>query len=181
MRYLIFFFSPLILLSCGSSKKNDSPKDDFDKLEHIFSSGNWKVTGNGTDTSYWYFSRLGDLAFTVYDFKIREGDSSLSEVSQMNYSGDAIKWIRSGDTLKLVSADTVSAIWNDLNDDKAAYTFKKLSHSNISVELPEGKKLLLTKTLSLAIFLARSRYDHLHNTHTVDSPLVPHRGKSLSN
>jgi hypothetical protein len=117
----------------------------------------------------------------VYDFKIREGDSSLSEVSQMNYSGDAIKWIRSGDTLKLVSADTVSAIWNDLNDDKAAYTFKKLSHSNISVELPEGKKLLLTKTLSLAIFLARSRYDHLHNTHTVDSPLVPHRGKSLSN
>jgi len=181
MRYLFFFFLSLILLSCSSSKKNDSPKDDFDKLENIFSSDNWKVTGNGTDTSYWYFSRLGELAFTVYHFKIREGDSSINEVSHINYAGDAIKWIRSSETLKLVSADSVSAIWNDLNDDKTAYTFKKLSNSNISVELPQGKKLLLTKTLSLAIFLARNRYDHLHNTHTVDSPLVPHRGKSLSN
>jgi hypothetical protein len=174
MRYLFFYF---ILLSCSSSKKTDSPKDDFDKLEHIFSSDNWKVTGNGTDTSYWYFSRLGDLAFTVYDFKIREGDSSINEVNHINYAGGAIKWIRSSETLRLVSADSASAIWNDLNDDKVAYTFKKLSDSSISVELPKGKKLLLTKTLSLAIFLARSRYDHIHNTHTVDSPVVPHRGK----
>ena len=181
MRYLFFFFLPFILLSCGSSKKNYSPKDDFDKLENIFSSDNWKVTGDGTDTSYWYFSRLGDLSFTVYHFKIRESDSSIKEVSHMNYAGDAIKWIRSGETLKLVSADSVSAIWNDLNYDQAVYTFKRLSDNNISVELPQGKKLMLTKTLSLATFLARNRYDHIHNTHTVDSPLVPHRGKSLSN
>jgi len=181
MRYLFFFFLPLILLSCSSSKKNESPKDDFDKLEHIFSSDNWKVTGDSTETSYWYFSRLGDLAFTVYDFKIREGDSSINEVSHINYAGDVIKWIRSGETLKLVSADSVSAMWNDLIDDKAVYTFKRLSDNNISVELPQGKKLMLTKTLSLATFLARNRYDHIHNTHTVDSPLVPHRGKSLSN
>jgi len=178
MRYLFFYF---ILLSCSSSKKTDSPKDDFDNLEHIFSSDNWKVTGNGTDTSYWYFSRLGNLAFTVYDFKIREGDSSINEVNHINYAGGAIKWIRSNETLKLVSADSASAIWNDLNDDKAAYTFKRLSDNNISVELPQGKKLLLTKTLSLAIFLARSRYDHIHNTHTFDSPLVQHKGKTLSN
>ena len=162
-------------------KKKDSPKDDFDKLEHIFSSDNWKVIGDVTDTSYWYFSRLGDLAFTVYNFKIREGDSSINEVSHINYAGDAIKWIRSGETLKLVSVDSVSAVWNDLNDDKAAYTFKRLSDNNISVELPQGQKLLLTKTLSLAIFLARNRYDHIHNTHTVDSPLVSHKRKTLSN
>ena len=181
MKSLVFFFSILILLSCSSSKKNSSPKDDFDKLENIFSSDNWKVTGDGNDSSYWYFSRLGDLAFTVYHFKIRQGDSSINEVSHINYARDAIKWIRSSETLKLVSADSVSAIWNDLNDAKATYTFKKVSDSNISVELPHGKKLLLTKKLSLAIFLARSRYDYIHNTHTVDSPLVPHRGKPLSN
>ena len=181
MRNLFFFFLALILLSCSSSKKNYLPKDDFDKLEHIFSSDNWKVTGDSTETSYWYFSRLGDLAFTVYDFKIEEGDSSINEVSHINYTGDAIKWIRSGDTLKLLSADSASAIWNVLNDDKTTYTFEKLSDSNITVELPQGKKLMLTKTLSLATFLARNRYDHIHNTHTVDSPLVPHRGKSLSN
>ena len=181
MRNLFFFFLALILLSCSSSKKNYLPKDDFDKLEHIFSSDNWKVTGDGIDTSFLYFSRLGDLAFTVYHFKIREGDSSISQVSHINYAEDAIKWIRSGDTLKLVSADSVSARWNDLNDDKTEYTFKKLSDSNISVELSRGKKLLLTKTLSLAIFLARSRYDHIHNTHTFDSPLVQHKGKTLSN
>jgi hypothetical protein len=175
MRYLVFFFVAFILLSCSSSKKKYSPKDDLDKLEHLFSSDNWKVTGDGTDTSYWYFSRLGDLSFTVYDFKIREGDSSINEVSHINYAGDAIKWIRPGDTLKLVSADSASAIWNGLDDDKTAYTFKKFSDSSISCESPEGKKLVLTKTLSLAIFLARSRYDHIHNTHTVDSPLVPHR------
>jgi hypothetical protein len=181
MRHLFFFFLPLALLSCGSSKKNYSPKDDFDKLENIFSSDNWKVTGSGADTSYWYFSRLGDLAYTVYDFKIKEGDSSLNEVSHINYSGGAIKWIRTSDTLKLVSADSVFAVWNSQSNDKVVYTFKKLSDSSISVEMPQDKKLLLTKTLSLATFLARSRYDHIHNTHTVDSPLVPRRGKPLSN
>ena len=181
MRYLFFFFLAFILLSCSSSKKNYSPKGDFDKLENIFYSDNWKVTGEGTDTSYWYFSRVGDLAITVYDFKIREGDSSLSEVSQINYSGDVIKWIRSGDTLKLRSADSASIVWNSVHDDKVVYTFKKLSDSSISVELPQVKKLLLTKTLSLAIFLARSRYDYIHNTHTVDSPLIPRRGKPLNN
>jgi len=181
MRYLFFFFLAFILLSCTSSKKNYSPKDDFDKLENIFSSDNWKVTGSGTDTSYWYFSRLGDLVYTVYNFKIKEGDSSLNEVSHINYSGDAIKWIRAGDTLKLVSADSVSTVWNDLNDGKAVYTFKKLSDSNISVEMPQDKKLLLRKSLSLPTLLARSRYDHIHNTHTVDSPLVPGRRKPLRN
>jgi len=181
MRYLFFFFLPLILSSCSSSKKDYSPKDDFDKLENIFSSDNWKVTGSGTDTSYWYFSRQGDLVFTVYDFKIRDGDSSLSEVNQINYSGDAIKWVRYGYTLKLSLADSASVVWNSENNHKVAYTFKKLSDSSISIELPQGKKLLLTKTLSLAIFLARSRYDHIHNTHTVDSPLAPRRGKPLSN
>ena len=168
-------------MSCSSSKKDYSPKDDFDKLENIFSSDNWKVTGDGTDTSYWYFSRIGDLAFTVYDFKIKEGDSSINEVNHINYSGSEIKWIRTRDTLKLNSVDSASAVWIDLNDEKAVYTFKKLSDSSISFELPEGKRLLLTKTLSLAIFLARSRYDHIHNTHTVDSPLVPRGGKTLSN
>src|SRR6187401_2119198 len=134
MRYLFFFFLAFIFLSCSSSKKKYLPKDYFHKLENIFYSDNWKVTGEGTDTSYWYFSRVGDLAITVYDFKIREGDSSLSEVSQINYSGDTIKWVRNGYALKLSLADSASVVWNSENDDKVAYTFKKLSDSSISIE-----------------------------------------------
>jgi hypothetical protein len=158
--------------------KKSSPKEEFDRLENIFSVANWKMI-TGYDTSYWYFSRLGDLSYKVYDFKIIKGDSSLNESSNITYTKNAVYWMRTADTLKLISVDSTSAIWNTLKDDKLIYSFKKLSDDSISLELPAGGPLLLTKTLSLATFLVRSQYDYLHNTHTVDSPLVPHRGKDL--
>jgi len=176
MRYIVFFF--LFLYSCNSSDTKLSPKVQFDNLENIFSSDNWKITGN-TDTSYMYFSRQGDMKYTVYDFKLAEGDSSINEVSYINYIKNTVTWIRSADTLKLVSIDSSTAKWNSLKDNKPFYNFNKLSENSISIELPEGMQLLMTKTLSLATFLVRSRYDYLHNTHTVDSPIVRPRGESL--
>lgn len=180
MRYLVSFFLPFILFSCSSSKERYSPKDEFEKLENIFSTANWKIA-DGDDTSYWYFSRLGDLNYTMYEFKIIKGDSSVNETSQINNMNNNIIWIRSSDTLKLASADSSTVKWNTFKDDKPAYFFKKLSDDSISLALPAGKQLLMTKTLSLATFLVRSRYDYIHNTHTVDSPLVSHRGKPLGN
>lgn len=119
------------------------------------------------------------MNYTVYDFKITRGDSSLHEVSTINYMNNAVNWMRSADTLKLFSTDSTSAIWNALKDDKMIYSFKKLSDSTISAELPGGRQVLLTKTFPLATFLVRSSYDYINNTHTVDSPIVPHRGKAL--
>src|SRR4029453_13375637 len=101
MRYSITFFLLLILFSCTSSNKKLSSKDEFDKLENIFSSANWWMTGSA-DTSYWYFRRLGYINYTVYYYKIKEGDSSLHEVSHINYLNNIICWVRFADTLKLV-------------------------------------------------------------------------------
>ena len=180
MRIISFFFFLLILVlfSCSSANNRLSPKDLFDQLENIFSTANWKVI-NGTDTSYWYFSRLGDLNYKVYDFKIVNGDSSLREVSEINYVNKNVNWIRSADTLKLVSSDSTSAIWNIVNDNEMAYSFERLADSNISVALPGNRQAVMIKTLPLATFLVRSKYDYINSTHTVDSPVVKHRGKDL--
>jgi hypothetical protein len=83
MRYLFFSFC-FDFIVVQFIKKNDSPKDDFDKLENIFSSDNWKVTGMVL------IHHIGISAgwatwFHVYDFKIKEGDSSINEVSHINY------------------------------------------------------------------------------------------------
>ena len=178
MKYSIAFFFLLILFSCSSPNKKLSSKDEFDKLEKIFSSANWRIT-EGADTAYWYFSRLGDLNYTVYDYTIKEGDSSLHEVSHISYLNNIISWVRLADTLKLVSLDSSTAVWHSIKEDQPAYSFKKLSDSSVSVDLPGGKQLSMKKTLSLTPFLVRSKYDHLHHTHTVESPEVPHRGKPL--
>lgn len=180
MRNIFIFFLLIISLSCGSSNVPLSPKEQFDKLEKIFSNDNWRVTGK-TDTAYWYFSRLGDVNYSVYDFRMEKGDSALSSISFIINKPDAIIWTRPSDTLKLVFADSASVSWNTLNDDKKVFTFKKISDNNISLELPGGEKLLMTKTLPFATFLVRSKYDYINNTHTIDSPLVPHRGKPIGN
>ena len=179
MRYIISLFLLLLLFSCDSEKKKIvSPKEKFDKLENIFSTANWKVT-ESADTSYLYFSRLGDLNYTVYDYKLVKGDSSINEISHIGYINNEVSWMRSADTLQLAAVDSASAIWNARKDDKMVYTFKKLSDSTVSMTFQDNKQVLLKKTLSLATFLVRSKYDYIHNTHTVDSPLVPHRGRDL--
>jgi hypothetical protein len=174
----LFFLSVSVLFSCSSSPNELSPKDQFDELENIFSIANWK-TIDGADTSYLYFSRLGDLNYKVYDFKIVKGDSSLREVSEINYVNKDVNWILSAGTLKLVSSDSTSAIWNTVEGNKMAYSFKRLSDSSIFVKLPGNRQAVMMKTLPLATFLVRSKYDYISNTHTVDSPIVKHRGKDL--
>ena len=178
MKYSITFFFLLILFSCSPPNKKPFSRNEFDMLENIFSSANWRIT-DGPDTSYWYFSRLGDMNYTVYNYNIKEGDSSLHEVSHISYLNDIISWVRFADTLRLVSLDSTTAVWYSIKEDQPAYSFKKLSDSSISVDLPGNKQLLMTKILSLTIFLIRSKYDYTHNTHTIDSPEVPHRGKPL--
>ena len=176
-RLRLFIFSG-ILLSCSTAEKQVSPKEKFDQLENVFSTANWKKI-EGTDTSYLYFSRLGDLTYNVYGFTLVQGDSSLHELSTIRYSNKEISWEQSADTLTLVSSDTATLVWNSGKPDKTIYRFEKKSDNVISADLPGNKKATLLKTLPLATFLVRSRYDYLNNTHTVDSPLVPPRGKPL--
>jgi hypothetical protein len=168
----------ILVSSCNSSKKQLSPKEKFDQLENVFSVANWQIT-DGPDTSYLYFSRLGDLDYSVYDFKIIQGDSSLQELSTIGYRNNRVTWEHLNDTATLVSSDTVTLVWNSIKGDKMLYRFKKLSDSTIAVELPGGRKFTMTKTLPLATFLVRSRYDYMNHTHTVDSPMVPSRGKPI--
>lgn len=181
MRYIISLSVLIFLFSCTSEEKKQAatiPKNEFDKLENVLPTANWKMI-DGNDTSYFYFSRLGDINYNVYHYKIAKGDSSIVEESFINYINNTICWIHPADTLKLASLDSVSAVWHTLKDDKPMYAFKRLSDSTMSVLFPDEKQVTLKRTLPLATFLVRSKYDYINNTHTVDSPLVPHRGKDL--
>lgn len=178
MKKIIFFIFVDFFFSCSSPENKVTPKEKFDLLEQVFSVANWKLT-EGTDTSYWYFSRLGDLTYNVYNYKLIHGDSSLQEFSMIRFQNNKVTWPRLLDTLVLVSSDSASSMWSSLSNDKLIYDFNKVAEDQLSLELPGNKKIVMKKTLPLATFLVRSRYDYLNNTHTVDSPMVPPRGKLL--
>jgi hypothetical protein len=178
MKKIIFFIFAEFFFSCSSPENKVTPKEKFDQLEYVFSVANWKLI-EGTDTSYWYFSRLGDLTYNVYNYKLINGDSSLQDLSMIRYQNNKVTWPRLQDTLVLVSADSTSSVWSSISNDKLIYNFNKVAEDQLSLDLPGNKKIVMKKTLPLATFLVRSRYDFLNNTHTVDSPIVPPRGKPL--
>lgn len=178
MRYFLILILVAGISSCNLAEdKTPSPKMKFDELENVFSTANWKRTGGG-DTSFLYFSRLGDLNYTVYDYTLSKGDSIINEISTIVPQNKGIFWNRAHDTLRLAEADSTMSKWEDVQDPSLAYIFKKISADSLSAE-SGGKLSGMKQTLPLATFLVRSHYDFNNGTHTVDSPIVKHKGRDL--
>ena len=177
MKYILFFSILLAVVACRERAKKLSPGEEFDRLESIFATENWKYV-DGADTSYLYASRVGDHLFNVYRFDIEAGDSVRTEMSTIRLDRDSIRWHLAPDSLVLESADSAKAIW--ITTGSEVYRFVKISADSIRLERPGGRPaVIMRRTLPLATFLVRSHYDFLHGTHTVDSPIVPHRGPEL--
>ena len=166
----------LLTAGCAEQPAKMTPSEQFDQLEKIFATENWRVV-QGTDTNYLYASRLGDLHFNVYGFRIEAGDSAKTLQTTIRFERDSIRWDWLPGGMVLQQADSSEANW--LLQDQAVVSFRKINADSIQVTGPSGQPAILTRTLPLATFLVRSHYDFLHGTHTVDSPLVPHRGPEL--
>ncbi|MBI1343209.1 MAG: hypothetical protein GC171_09760 [Terrimonas sp.] len=171
----LLLFSGIVLISCQSSRNRMTVKEQFDRLENVFEVANWqKITGK--DTVYQYFSRMGDELFHVYQYSIEKGDSASSHLSFIRQNGGKIQWSLEDGSFELSSVDSTSSKWID-GKGSPAFAYKKISDSLITFTREGQPEILMRKTLPLATFLVRSRYDFINGTHTVDSALVPGKDK----
>ena len=61
-------------------------------------------------------------------------------------------------------AASAKAVWTLSGNDSSKYVFQKIDDNQISLEMPDGKKLLMQKTHQISLFLVRSRYDYVNGT-----------------
>ncbi len=146
-----------------SIRSNLSLKNDMDALEGVFSNDNWQIIDK-KDTSYFYFSRLGDLTVNTYEYKIVKGDSA--QVIHSSFSADkaGINWYFNGKQLQVVSATKGRAVLHEKGRDSAQYEFIRTDNDHLTLTYPDKKKVVMKKMLPLSLFLVRSFYDYSHGT-----------------
>ena len=162
-------------ISCHQPVKTTSlPKDLFDSIENLTGTANWQLI-DGTDTSYIYFSLMGDTHFDVYHYRIDKGDSVNSRRCDIIYRQDSVVWDRESGPLLLTAATVGKIVWKDLQHPDGEYQLQKPGSNQLLFILPGEHKSIMKKTLPLATFLVRKRYDFLHGTSFADSAEVPSR------
>lgn len=173
-----FFFSICFLIifsACnGPQKKGSLSKDKFDAIENIVGTANWQFVDK-EDTSYIYFSRINDVSFNVYRYKLVKGDSANTQMNNIVLRQDSVIWNWQNENWVLGEITGNSIFWKKIKNEKEECVIKQKDSLHLSINFPDGSEASLKKTLPLATFLVRSYYDNLHGTHTVDSPIVPPR------
>ena len=176
----IFFtgLSIVLIVSCNQSKKPiQTAKGIFDKIEGITGVANWQLI-DGADTSYLYFSRLGDVNTNIYQFKIVKGDSVNTKLNSMTAYNDTVYWNGDDKRWYLQSANDSVMEWADAGlKEKSSYRFTKTDSSHISYQPADRHPAILTKTLPLSAFLIRTKYDYEHGTSFANKDTVFHLHK----
>jgi peptide subunit release factor RF-3 len=174
MKFLILLSFVFFLSACNRTDKTVQAKDKFDAIEKIVGNGNWQLLDD-SDTSYLYFSRMGDAQFNVYHYKINNGDSANTNMNNISRRQDTVIWSWQNQQLILSDITNDSIAWEKISDEKDKYVLKKIDSLHLSFIFPDKHESILKLTLPLATFLVRSRYDYLHDAHSVDSGIVPPR------
>ena len=166
-----------ILAACNNQPQQTvhTPKETFDTIDSITGIANWQLV-DGQDTSYLYFSRMGDALIHVYHFSIDKGDSVHTHMNNIVGRQDSVIWSWNGKQLLLASVNGHAARWEDINSRKDAYTLQKTDSQHISLLFPDGRKATMRLTLPLSTFLVRKKYDYQHATSYSDSAQVKPRG-----
>jgi len=174
-------FSLCVLLALLAACNNEvretvrrAPKDKFDAIDGITGIANWRVV-DGTDTSYLYFSRMGDALIHVYHFSISKGDSVNTQMFNIVNRGDSVVWAWGNKGYLLSSIDSNTARWEDLRNRKDVIILKKADRLHMSFLFPDGHEATMQQTLPLSTFLVRRKYDYLHGTSYTDSALIKPR------
>ena len=174
-KYLFFFITVGFFVSCNNEPKQEEKKPaaqaievpvyKLDLLEKIFTNDNW-MKKDETDTSYYYFSRIGPV-INVHHYRINKGDSVDTRLSVIKFSNDSLIWFINDTThFMLTAINETQAKWNRMNksSDSSFIEFDKTDDKHIALRLSDNKEFLLIKTPALSTFLVRSRYDYLHGT-----------------
>lgn len=180
-----YFFSCLLLMalmcSCGDAEQknetavSDSAKvaedirsnmsflNDYKAMEAVFGNENWMMISN-KDTSFLYFSRLGDMQFNTYAYKIVKGDSARVDHQNIVKDKNNLAWMFDRKKLIITSATSARVVGQAEGTDSARYEFTRMDADHLSITYPGQKKMVLQKTLPFGLFLVRSRYDYANGT-----------------
>jgi hypothetical protein len=171
MRVFFICFLILVIAACNEPvKKNNSPKEAFDKIESITGNDNWQLT-DGMDTAYIYFSRMVN-EINVYRYTISKGDSVNTRMNDIVHQSDSVIWNWDNEKLLLTGVDSNTINWEALNAGRDKYKMIKTDSLHISFVLPNGHTAGMKKTLPLSAFLVRQQYDYTHGTFYTDSASI---------
>jgi len=174
----VFSFCLLLaaLAACNNqtSKTVPAPKSTFDAIDSITGVASWQLV-DGPDTTYLYFSRMGNALIHVYHFSINKGDSANTRMNNIVSAGDSVVWNWGDKQLLLVAANGRMARWEDLANRNDVYTLQKTDSLHLAFLFPGGRVASMQLTLPLATFLVRRKYDYIHGTHYLDSGAVAPR------
>jgi hypothetical protein len=137
--------------------------NDYNSLEQLFTNDNW-LLANKKDSSYFYFSRLGNFQVNTYTYKLIKGDSTKVKHGAIQTEGDKITWNFNDQKLWLVSASNIKAAWSVDGSDSTAYEFMRLDNNFLRITYPDKKQVIMKKMLPFSLFLVRSRYDFTNGT-----------------
>lgn len=146
-------------------RTNMSFLNDYNAMEAVFGNENWMLIEK-KDTSYYYFSRLGDMNFNTYAYRLVKGDSANVAHGKIEREKNRLVWNFDGKKLYITSATVARiAATVDGSDTAAKYAFTRLNSNTIGVTYPDQRKVELKKTIPFGLFLVRSRYDYSNGTH----------------
>src|SRR4051812_22616844 len=114
MKVFFICFLVLVVAACNEPvKKDKTPKEAFDKIEGIIGNDNWQLI-DGTDTSYIYFSRIGN-EINVYRYNISKGDSVNTRMNNIVHQSDSVIWNWDNEELLLTDVDSNTINWEAMN------------------------------------------------------------------
>jgi hypothetical protein len=175
MKVFIISFLTLVCAACNQTEKiNNTPTDKFNQIESIVGTNNWQMI-DGPDTSYIYFSRIGNSYINGYRYQINKGDSINTQMNNIIHQQDSVIWNWGKEKLLLVSVNDNTIQWEKMSVDNAKYTMQKTDSLHISFVFPDGHKAILKRTLPLSTFLVRKQYDYAHGTSYLDSAEITTR------
>jgi hypothetical protein len=172
MKVFVSCFLICVLIACNQTDNHaHAPKDKFDEIEKIVDNANWQLI-DGPDTSYIYFSRIGNVHINVYRYQISKGDSVNTQMNNIIHQQDSVIWNWGNEKLLMAAVSDSLIQWERMGAGNSKYIMQKTDSLHMSFVFPDGHKTIMKRTLPLSAFLVRQRYDYTHGTSYTDSPEV---------
>lgn len=160
MRYIIILV--LFMAACG----RPDVKTQFDNLEKVFGTANWRLRTVNNDTLYIFFSREGEALYKVYSYMLANGDSIRTVVATIAPKDGEIIWDLEYQYITLKDADAAGSSWH--GKQMGDVRIKTIDSLHVLYEWGGNNRDTLVRTLPISTFLIRSKYDFLHGTNTVN-------------
>ncbi len=159
---LLMILCIVFLFSCETAQKENTEADkktdtvkvvdeirsntsfiyDLKALEESFSNDNWLIPGK-KDSSYFYFSRIGDFKVNTYEYVLVKGDSAKVKYAHVEKEGDKLSWEFDGKKLLLSNASAARSLWTVAGNDSLMYEFLRVDKNTIRLTYPDKKAVVI--------------------------------------